>query len=258
MDGKRAMRTENALNRSRRRPALLVFAVLTLLCAAGLARMGWWQLDRATAKQLLLDGVDKAAAAPLVSLSDLDLSGVEGRFRAVAVEGEFLSDRQVLLDNQTRAGKPGVRVYVPLRLADSPRSLLIDRGWLAWPDRALPPPTITLPAGRQPLEGVLLDPPGAGLRLGEAPTGEWPLLVTGIDLDEIERHLGEPLLDLVLEDRAAPRAQTVRAQMLPPERHRGYALQWFGLSLTLLIIYGVLAWRSLRAPPAGQPDSTHP
>jgi cytochrome oxidase assembly protein ShyY1 len=95
------------------------------------------------------------------------------------------------------------------------------------------------------------------LRLGDAVAGEWPLLVTRIDLDEIERHLGQPLLDLVLEDRTAPRAQTVRAQMLPPERHRGYALQWFGLSLTLLIIYGALAWRSLRAPPADQPDTTH-
>ena len=32
---------------------------------------------------------------------------------------------------------------------------------------------------------------------------------------------------------------------------RGYALQWFGLSLTVLIIYCVLAWRAWRSARAG-------
>ena len=76
---------------------------------------------------------------------------------------------------------------------------------------------------------------------------EWPLLVTRIDLADLERRLQQPLLDLVLEDRQTPRAQTLRSGMLPPERHRGYALQWFGLSLTVIIIFGVLAIRSWRA-----------
>lgn len=244
------------MNRSRRRDALLAFGVLALICAFGLARMGWWQLDRAADKQALLDGIERASAAQLVPLAELDLQSGAARFRAASVRGEFLADRQVLLDNQTRDGKPGVRAYVPLRPANQAHALLVDRGWLPWPDRAQPPPMAAVPTGWQYLEGVLLDPPGAGLRLGAAVGDQWPLLVTRIDLDEIERHLGRPLLDLVLEDRAAPRAQSIRAQMLPPERHRGYALQWFGLSLTVLVIYCVLAWRALRAPPAEPTRST--
>jgi cytochrome oxidase assembly protein ShyY1 len=243
------MPAEIAVKRTRVRPALLAWGALALVVAIGMARMGWWQLDRAEAKQVLLDGIDRAVAAQLQPLAELDLESGQARFRAASVRGEFLADRQVLLDNQTRNGKPGVRAYVPMRPANESRALLVDRGWLPWPDRAQPPPSAAVPGGWQYLEGMLLDPPGAGLQLGAPAADEWPLLVTRIDLHEIEQRLGVPLLDLVLEDRAAPRAESIRAQMLPPERHRGYALQWFGLSLTILIIYAALAWRALRATP---------
>lgn len=230
---------------------LLAFGLLALACALGLARMGWWQLDRAQAKQALLDGIESATHAPLVELSELEAGTSDPRFRAVRVAGEFRADRQILLDNQLRDGQPGVRVYVPLQRPDGLPALLVDRGWLPWPDRSHAAPSASLPTGTQQLSGVLLDPPGAGMQLGVAAATQWPLLLTRLDLEDIERRLGLPLLDFVLEDRQAPRAQSIRAQMLPPERHRGYALQWFGLSLTVLIIYCVLAWRALRAARAG-------
>lgn len=235
------------MSKHRHRVRWIGFGLLALICALGLARMGWWQLERAQAKQTLLDGIEGATHAPLVDLTALEASSADARFRAVRVVGEFRADRQILLDNQLRDGQPGIRVYVPLQRPDGLRAVLVDRGWLAWPDRAQAPPLASLPSGSQQLTGVLLDPPGAGLQLGAALATQWPLLVTRIEMAEIERRLGLPLLDLVLEDRNAPRAQSIRAQMLPPERHRGYALQWFGLSLTVLIIYCVLAWRASSA-----------
>ena len=83
---------------------LLAFGLLALLCAGGLASLGAWQLERANAKQNLLDGVDRAARAPAQALSDLQASGEDLRFRAVSVRGQFLADRQILLDNQLREG----------------------------------------------------------------------------------------------------------------------------------------------------------
>lgn len=229
---------------------LLAYAILALVTASALASLGLWQLRRADAKQVLLDGIDRASRAPLASLAEVESTVDGARFRAVVVDGAFLDQSQILLDNQLRDGQPGVRAYVPLKLSEDARAVLVDRGWLAWPDRSQPAPTATVAAGTQHLEGVLLDPPGAGIQLGGDLAQRWPLLVTRIDLRDIELRLGQPLLDFVLEDRNAPRAQTIRAGMLPPERHRGYALQWFGLSLTVLIIYGVLAWRAGRAGPS--------
>ena len=39
-------------------------------------------------------------------------------------------------------------------------------------------------------------------------------------------------------------------QILPPERHQGYALQWFTFALAALVIFLVLHWRRV------QPEST--
>ena len=144
--------------------------------------------------------------------------------------------------NQT----PQPAVFVP------PAESSSDFGDLRVHYNALPTASLGDAVARE--YGVQKDP-GTGMMVvalrklsdGTEVATQWPLLLTRIDLDQIERRLGLPLLDLVLEDRNAPRAQSIRAQMLPPERHRGYALQWFGLSLTLLIIYCVLAWRAFRA-----------
>lgn len=230
---------------------LLAFALLALLVAAGLAQLGRWQLQRAQEKDALLAGIARAQSSDLVELSRLP-PGSELRFRAVAVRGRFLGDHQVLLDNQLQQGRPGVRAYVPFQLAADSRLVLVDRGWLARSDRTQALPVAAVPQGEVELRGVLLDPPGAGIMLGAAQQSTWPVLLTRIDIAELQSRLGLPLLDFVLEDLDTPRAESIRAGMLPPERHRGYAVQWFGLSLTILIIYAVLAlraWRGLTRKP---------
>lgn len=231
---------------ARLRP-LAAYALLALLTSAGLARLGFWQLERAGQKQHMLDAIDAASAAQTVVLDDALQTGESLLCRAVRASGQFLSERQVLLDNQIREGVPGVQVFVPMKLQTSGKILLVDRGWLPWRDRTQALPSAPVSADLTTLDGILLTPPAAGLMLGGNVAQQWPLLVTRINMKELERHLQQPLLDLVLEDRATPRGQSIRAGMLPPERHRGYALQWFGLSLTILIIFGVLATRSWRA-----------
>ncbi|MEZ5466199.1 MAG: SURF1 family protein [Lysobacterales bacterium] len=227
--------------------ALLGYAVLTLLSSGGLASLGIWQLQRAEQKQQLLDAIDRAGSEKAVDLGDALANGVDLHFRAVTARGRYLPDRQILLDNQIRNGEPGVQVFVPLQLDGGGQMLLVDRGWLPWRDRAGPLPIATVSTESVAVDGLLLSAPAAGLVLGAEVRQQWPLLVTRIDLADLERRLQQPLLDLVLEDRQTPRAQTLRSGMLPPERHRGYALQWFGLSLTVIIIFGVLTIRSWRA-----------
>ena len=224
---------------------LIAYGLLAVLVAAGLAMLGIWQLDREQSKLLLLAGIDRAleSAPSALTIAEADPSGA--RFHSVIVSGRFDSARQILLDNQLREGRPGVRAYVPLLIEDG-RAMLVDRGWLAWPDRAQAPPQAQLTAEPVQLEGILLDPPGAGFKLADTTATGWPFLTTRIDRVEIEDRLGMPLLEWVLEDRRADRASSIRAGMLPPERHRGYAVQWFGLSIAVITIYLTLAWRDRR------------
>lgn len=38
----------------------------------------------------------------------------------------------------------------------------------------------------------------------------------------------------------------ILANTLPPERHLGYAVQWFGLALATLVIALAMTWRRFR------------
>src|SRR5690606_19532584 len=119
-----------------------------VLAVAGIAlftRLGFWQLERMHAKQAMLDAVanvlDRHQARPLAVAADprrstgYDWSAGDGRFADVP---------PILLDNQGRNERPGVRAY-RVFLPDSGTPLLVELGWLPLPgDRTLP--AVPLPA----------------------------------------------------------------------------------------------------------------
>jgi cytochrome oxidase assembly protein ShyY1 len=214
----------------------LAYTLLALAVAGGLASLGAWQLRRAAFKTELLAEIERAQSAPVRPIEAV-LAGPMS-FAKVDVSGTWLSDRLIALDNQLQKGQAGVRWYAPLQLAQ--HTLLVDLGWRAWRDRDCPLPLPELPPAQ--VRGVLLPPPGAGLALGDA-SAAWPRLVTRLDITALEREFESPLLHFVLEPEGAT-TPSVRAELLPPERHRGYAVQWFGLSIAVIVIYLVLAWRA--------------
>ena len=111
------------------------------------------------------------------------------------------------------------------------------------------------PAGRRRIEGLLLPPPSAGLAsraLASRPPGV--LLATALDRDRLADAFALPPLALsprVLRlDPRLPlgyaRDLDVLPNTLPPERHLGYAVQWFGLALAVLATALVLTYRKSR------------
>ncbi|HVF35748.1 MAG TPA: SURF1 family cytochrome oxidase biogenesis protein, partial [Candidatus Saccharimonadia bacterium] len=92
-----------------------------------------------------------------------------------------------------------------------------------------------------------------GLRIGtlEFARGGPPPLWPRLDLERLAQSLDEPIEPAIvrLDDAAAhgfDRAWQPLANTLPPERHRGYALQWFALAATVLVVAGVVAFRRKR------------
>jgi cytochrome oxidase assembly protein ShyY1 len=235
--------------RKTRRPALWALA---LALAAGFAGLGRWQWQRGLQKQAWVDAQAAAlaerSAKPLAVLSradDATLAWAEGR-------GRFAEAPALLLDNQRRGDAVGVReyrVFVP----DGGRALLVDLGWQPLPpDRTLPsaPP---LP-GDHTLRGLLAPPPSAGFALGPDHTdaGDRRWLLTRIDRAALAAALRIELAPRVLRlDPALPlghaRDLEPLANTLPPERHRGYAVQWFALSAATLVVALVLSFRRRRA-----------
>ena len=165
-----------------------------------------------------------------------------------AGRGRFADGPILLLDNQRRGDAVGVHVLAPF-LPESGGMVLVDMGWLPLPgNRALPSPKI--PAGNQELRGLLSPPPSTGLALGPdhvvVDPQRW--LLTRVDHEALSRGLGPSLAPRILRlDPALPlgfaRDLDVLPNTLTPERHRGYAVQWFGLALATLLTALFLGFR---------------
>jgi surfeit locus 1 family protein len=239
--------------------------MFALALAAAFASLGFWQMRRGDAKQQMLDRaaavLEDRRAVPLAVAHD---PARADRYDWAGGSGRFASHRPLLLDNQQRNGRVGVRVF-QLFEPESGGELLVDLGWLPLPaDRRLPTlgPAPGPAGGRLEVRGLLAPPPSPGLAVGEPmalrDAGDderqqvW--LATRIDPDAIKRAIGDakrPLAPRVLRlDPAMPlgfeRDLVLLANTLLPEKHRGYAVQWFGLALTVLVAALILTFRSPR------------
>src|SRR5262252_212446 len=112
--------------RPRAIPTVAMVAFLALTIA-----LGNWQRHRAAEKEALGEKLAAASREAPVELASRDDAALELRFRTVRAAGQYDGARQILIDNKVRAGKPGFDVVAPLKLSDSGRYVLIDRGWVA-------------------------------------------------------------------------------------------------------------------------------
>jgi cytochrome oxidase assembly protein ShyY1 len=256
-----------------RRRNLVIGWALAVLAAALIQRAGFWQLDRMHEKQGMLaavatvlherHAVPLAAAADPARQRDYDWSAGPGRFAALPA---------VLLDNQGRNDRSGVRAYRVFEPASGP-PLLVELGWLPLPgDRSMP--AVPLPSTVEHVAGLLAPPPSAGLARGVPVPACSPrlphcgsgasrdaLLVIAIDTKLLAPALHLPTLAprvLKLDPAqvlpspgatAYARDLNILPNTLPPQRHLGYAVQWFGLAATVLVTALVLTFRK-RSPRA--------
>ncbi|WP_025770140.1 SURF1 family protein [Thioalkalivibrio sp. HK1] len=239
---------KNALFHGHGLYALLALGLLILGCS-----LGFWQLDRAAQKQARIDAFDKRSQQPIVALDDhldsniaADLDIDRWRYRKVEVEGEPVVERQYLLDNRTRHGVAGYHVHLPFRLHDSDRMILVNRGWVAVGSSRQSLPDTTSSASMTRVSGIL-DLPRHPPLLGDDgyASNSWPKVVQRIDIESIGRDLGQPLLPLVLQmdpEQPGGFARQWEAHLgIGPDRHRGYALQWFSLGIVAFIAILVIA-----------------
>lgn len=225
----------------------VLLSVLGLCLVLAFSALGRWQLGREQVKREQLALASAALAAPPqeLAVAIADGQGIE----RVAGGARFLDTPRLLLDNQRRGPQVGMRLYCAAQAPSGP-PLLVDLGWLpVGGDRALP--DAECPRGEHLLAGLLVPPPAVGLRLGPGlvdQDGAW--LATRVEPAAVSAawSLQPALSDRVLRlDPVLPlgheRDLELHANTLPPEKHRGYALQWFGLAATTLVLILVLNLR---------------
>lgn len=234
--------------------AFKLLPTLAALLFSGLfVALGLWQLDRAAQKtSILQDYTSRSKAAPVALGMKLPIENADAwRYRRVRMTGRFDDAHQFLLDNQVSRGQAGYRVLTPLRLADSRFNVLVDRGWIALGPSRERLPDVTVEDGQVELTGTVYIPYGRGFSLGAMDAGEdaWPRRVQFLDFERMAELLGYPLAQMTIRlAESAPHGYRREARILPfgPERHLGYAVQWFALAATVAVIYVVLTVRALR------------
>lgn len=236
---------------------MTVFVGLALPVVVGL---GFWQLDRAHDKRDLdaryvarLGMPALAAGAALESPASSGASSAD--FMRVRLRGRFEAGHDYLVDNRVHQGRPGYWVVSRFRGRDD-RIYLVNRGWVEAPATRQSLPEIETP--RQPLDLVGVIWPDLGLPplLAEDPwPAGWPRRVQRLDIARMAESEGVVPAEIRLEPGQpgvfVPAPLDVNFR---PERHTGYAVQWFGLGAVLVVGYVVFGRRRARERLADDAD----
>jgi surfeit locus 1 family protein len=134
----------------------------------------------------------------------------------------------------------------------------VDRGWVPLGATRAELPDVTVGADEREVTGILDGLPVPGLRVGPAAAGAdaWPRVLLFPTEADVESALGVDVESrIILLDPGA--ADGFERQWRPalgfgPERHLGYAIQWFAFALVTVALFVSLNLRQAGA--SGEPD----
>ncbi len=219
--------------------------LMTLLCSLGV-----WQLNRSEQKKQFLTQQREAIEAETIDLNQQPEIDAEAfRYRKIVAAGYYDQKHQFLLDNQVVDGKNGYFVMTPFFVDGHGAAVLVNRGWVAFGKDRNSLPDVGFDTRTTKIKGRINRFPSVGLKLkgAEIPTETWPSVVQVIDANTLSEKLAYPLepyqleLDPVADD--GYKRDWKIAVPIPPEKHVAYAVQWFGLALTLTVLF---IWISIR------------
>ena len=200
--------------------------------------LGAWQVNRGIEKQEIWEVHNFQKSQPVIDeLDALGMNNSEAIYRSVFLEGRF-GEETYLLDNRTYRQEAGYEVFTIFRTAEK-NSYLVNRGWVS--KNKIDFKNETKESKRTSIEGIYSPFRRFGLDLSEAVvSSSWPKVVQELDFDIASFDLGLDLKRAVIQLSAASEhayEPIWQPAEFSPSRHFGYAVQWFGLALVLIISF---------------------
>lgn len=224
--------------------------VVVLFCF--LISLGTWQRNRGHEKTALLQAQASAQQTDFITIDMLLNHPIDIiRYRKIHLYGRFIPQADFLLDNQTLQGKVGYHVLSAFEINNG-GTVLIHRGWVAAPVHRNELPHIPSIPGEITIEGIVekgyVNPLIS--RTLENNRIEWPLRVQNIDFELFSKLLNRSITDkMIVLSRPIDSSFTAlppSSEWLTPERHFGYAFQWYSLAAVLLLLSMLTLWRTYR------------
>ena len=214
-------------------PAFLIVATLALLIS-----LGFWQLDRADQKRAIEDQIASANSGDVGLVASTEFLK-DKEYYHVRLQGSYIEDRQFIYDNQIVDQISGYYVLTPLVLKDDSKAILINRGFIPWNGRRDKLADIDIAEELTEVK-VQISKPVKRMELEASQiTGEFPVLIQALDLDEMSTIAALDFVSVV--GLLSPESENGFVRQWEPytgsiERHIGYAIQWFLMALVLAFI----------------------
>ncbi len=221
--------------------------LLVILLVAGeyvFVNLGLWQLSRADEKSQLLEQANNQQKYQAVSLLNNKNELIEVTdYQPIMFDGAHYAETQVYLANEPFKGQDGYHILVPIELKNK-KLLWVNRGWVkALPDRRFLPRVEIIPP-HWVARGQVYFSKGEPVLFEHALTQhddhQWVL--QGLDyelLSSVVKDRKKDVLPYIIRlspDSGSGFVREWKVVAMPPEKHIAYAIQWFGLAITLIII----------------------
>lgn len=200
--------------------------------------LGYWQISRGFEKKEIWEAYSVNKTLPPISEKELFVYQKEDLFyRSVVIQGSYIDDT-FLLDNRMHQSKKGYEVFTPFK-SEGQQVYLINRGWTGnYSDHPF-----SAPEGNHFIEGIISPFDKYGLNLSkEEAKNSFPMVVQELSHSSASKLLGNnfSIEEIVIQLSAASKGSFEPIwgpTELKAPRHWGYAAQWLGLALVLVILY---------------------
>ena len=225
------------------------FAALVLVLLPVLIGLGFWQLWRSAEKAEVLALLEARRGADPVGIAAARFEDPAAIDRLqVELRGQYVEDRDFLLDNRMFGGRVGYELITPFR-DDSGIVVLVNRGWLPAGRTREELPPIEPVTERVSLRGEIYVPQDRRQLQLYAASG-WPKLVQSVDPPRMGSIAGIEVYPWLVRLQPGQPGVTEAdwpAVNIQPERHVAYAVQWFLMAVALVAVFllggtNVLAW----------------
>jgi cytochrome oxidase assembly protein ShyY1 len=226
---------------------LIPFIATLVLVVLGIS-LAQWQTRRAEEKLALQARLQERAAQAALPLESLAaLPGEQLEYRRVLLQGSFLQDWPIYLDNRPHDGVAGFYLLMPFKISPGNRYVLVARGWFPRDaqDRTKMP-AIATPQGNVEIAGIVRRDVGHVMQLGALDPPKPHAIVQNLDVAGFAHDSGLDALPFVIEQTSELPDGLRRdwpAPAVDVDRHRAYAFQWYALAAMAFIFFVVTGFR---------------
>ena len=223
------------MKRKKFNPGLRI-TIFFVIFAVVFFSLGIWQIERGQTKtQIMSEFENKLTKEPIY------LNAESKKWDRVLVSGKWENKKQLLIDNVIHQGIAGYKVLTPLRIDETNKLILVDRGWIKQNKFRDQLPDIQISEDFESVIGTL-EQPELGLVLSdELISNNWPKISQTKNVEVISKAYTEEIFPMILLADPLLKNSLEYIKITPtnmtPIKHYGYSSQWFLMFIVLCFMY---------------------